>query len=66
MTALEMLKKLEWSGTAHGPGGRMGDLGEAFPACPECRGIKDVPGVRDNFASGIGHKRNCELKRLLK
>jgi hypothetical protein len=64
--AIELLKRLEWSGSAYGPGVHMGDVGRPYPACPICFQVKPNSGAGGDFnPSAFGHKRNCELKSEL-
>lgn len=69
--AIELLKKLEWSGRTTGPGSYQGATdGDIFPSCPICHGLqprgKSGLGYGGFIASAFGHKKNCELARLVR
>lgn len=66
--AIELLKKLEWSGTTTGPGVYMGDRnGTVYKSCPICHGLMPGQGAGGDFVgAAMGHRKNCELSRLVK
>ncbi len=65
-----LLKELEFSGIAIGPGsGPMdsGGNGARVRCCPSCGGIDPSDRLKNNFsASYHGHKQNCKLAEILK
>lgn len=77
MTALEVLRDLEWCGTATGVTTRGGGSGPVCPACPRCAGVMDNVGPTSDQPGGygitldlaeyfpecrIGHAPGCALK----
>lgn len=65
--AVEVLKGLEWSGTAAGQGAHMGDTNVThYPCCPVCGGMKRGGGAEGEFNSdAFGHRRSCALRAAL-
>ena len=63
MSALDELRKIEWSGTRQGQGsGPMGSGGDGphVEACPRCGGIKPTSRWRFEFGEEAwGHQSGC-------
>ena len=55
ITAVEILKKMEWGGTYSQCTG--------WPCCPVCKGIKPGHGRDENgvLPDNQGHRKNCDL-----
>lgn len=66
--ALELLRKLEWSGWTKGPPTAMHlDNGKSFRACPVCHGIQPDQSAENHFiSSAIGHRRGCSMQSVLR
>lgn len=65
-TAIDLLRRLEWSGIRRGQGtGFMGSggNGEVYSSCPICHGLKKPNGEFSHLA--VGHKPDCELAARL-
>jgi hypothetical protein len=68
LQTLSLLKRLEWSSYEEGPGNGFMDSGPGrwFRACPTCHQVcPDEPWEGSFNKSAVGHKKSCELKKLI-
>lgn len=64
--AVDLLRRLEWSGVSRGPGsGAMGSGGDgrAYSSCPICRQVRERN--LDFVPEAVGHTPDCQMNRVL-